>query len=105
MSRQMSDSYKKFIVDTFQNQIRKYFSNRAEPFKGISKVTENKAKFTALKSSQGFKNLDHTYSPVKTIGQMSGIVPNVKGVDVGQGRKSRKTRKHRSRKVKKTRKH
>lgn len=64
----------------------------------LGNVLTNKASVTALKDTTG--NVD----TARNIGTMTGIVPNVKGVDIGQGRK-RKTRKLRSRKQKKTRKH
>jgi hypothetical protein len=65
----------------------------------IRPAIENKASVNALKDATGNPDL------ARNIGKMSGIVPNVKGVDIGQGRRKRKTRKHRSRKHKKTRKH
>ena len=92
------------IKNNYETLIFKAFANESKKIK-IGPTVENKAKFAALKDTPGLKNLDPAYSPVKAIGQMSGIVPKVKGVDVGQGRKSRKIRKSRSRKLKKTRKH
>lgn len=81
------------ILDGFVEELARIVTSEK-----IRPVVENKASVTALKDATG--NVD----VARNIGRMSGIVPNVRGVDIGQGRK-RKTRKLRSRKQKKTRKH
>lgn len=81
------------ILDEFVEELA-----RMIPGEKIQPIIKNKASVTALKDATG--NVDIA----RNIGRMSGIVPNVRGVDIGQGRK-RKTRKIRSHKQKKTRKH
>jgi len=79
-------------VDQFAQEMNDMIRGR------VGNVVTNKAKVNFLKDRSG--NVD----VARDIGNLAGIVPNVKGVDIGQGRK-KKTRKHRSRKLKKTRKH
>jgi len=80
-------------IDNFANEINEMIKEEK-----LGTVVKNKASVNLIKNK--LNNVDVS----NIIGTNAGIIPNVKGVNIGQGRK-RKTRKHRLRKIKKTRKH